>query len=266
MFYDFLQKYCVEIGQISEEEIHQDQKFLEISVLFQWTDFKASDDTFLYSQLLSKVFKLLSPLEMTSLIDLGAGSCIPSIIALLANPHHENLKITAVDNNPETILTSKSNILKAKLLQNYTLVQQDLLDFLRDLQYCPTQIIASNPPYLPVPANTTEENYRSVNGGPDGTKYLHSLLLAPLPAGTILVLEWSSLSNPSLILPLIEKHYEVIFVQASRTPFGTYTGSYILQPYLEFQREQGKSVFFTDQNGQHHFIIVGCILRKKITL
>jgi hypothetical protein len=54
-----------------------------------------------------------------------------------------------------------------------------------------------------------------------------------------------------------------LYAVAHRTPFGTYTGSDYLRPYLLQLAKEGIAVVATDEVGRHYFYFIGTILRKR---
>lgn len=263
MLHNFFKKHGAHLGEIREEDI-------EIGEILdtrgkgkpRLTEFSATDDIFLYSQLLAKLFSTLDAARET-VFDLGAGSSLPVIKALLDAKPKTNIHVVSVDNDPSAIEVGRYNARLFGLQDNFIFEQADMFSWLRKQIPNPDHVFVANPPYLPSPRKSSSSVSLSVNGGEDGAKFLAPLLQFPFLPGTLVALQWSSLSSPAEIIRLIELNYEVLFVQAHKTPFGTYTGSPLLKPHLEGQREKGLSVFETDENGSHHFWFIGTILRRK---
>lgn len=263
VFNAFLSKHHVQVGTISENSVSLDQIITSSSHLPQLTKFRALDDTLLYSNLLVKLFNIVPHSRITTLIDFGAGSSIPTIKALLSSNEHSDVKVVAVDNDPEAIMVSKKNTNEFALSHRYSYSVEDMFSFLSGWDIRPEHVISSNPPYAPVPGGLNDPFFHPANGGLDGTKYIEPLLLHPMPAGTIVVLRWCSLDNPLKIIPIIEHNYDVLHIEAHSSPFGSYTGSEPLRNHLEELRKSGISYFTTNKNGQREFISVGCILKRR---
>jgi len=162
----------------------------------QCSSFAAKYDTLLYSQLIDKLLKHVFPGQVRTLLDLGAGSSIPTLRALLTHPLHEDIHVTAVDCDLDALAVSTQNVTLYGLEDRYSFQQGDILRYLSDLRVPPESAIVSNPPFLPVADDVTDPRYTPADGGVDGTKYLAAMLKHPMPVGTHVVLEWSSLSHP----------------------------------------------------------------------
>lgn len=261
-FMDFIGSYDAEVGEISEKGLSIAHILPERSDLVKLTRFTALDDTLVFSKLVSRLVGSLSP-SVSTLIDLGAGSSIPTIRALLDNEERSDLQVLAVDNDAEAIRISGQNAEVYDLRNRYVLIQGEVVKFMLAIEVGQDQAISANLPYLPFPSGLTDGQYRTVNGGPDGTLYIEQLLKRELPSGTMVALEWSSLSNPVRIIKTINERYDVLHVVAYRAPFGTYTGSERMSRYLHSLRDQGISVFTTDADGNDHYHFVGTILRRR---
>lgn len=263
LFEDFLARHKAERGEIDDAKIKLADFFPESAVLPKLSQFNSGGDTLLYGKLISTLLKRLPVGSIHSLIDLGAGSSIPTIKALLENPQHSTIKVLAVDIDKVALEVSQSNARDFGLSARYSFLNSNLIDFLAKTGFDSGQILASNPPYLPVPENVTDPKYIPVGAGVDGTKYIEQVLGASVQSGTHVVIAWGSLTNPARLIPLIEKNYEVLFVQAYDTAFGVYTSSDVLLPHIQKQSQNGAAVFTTHADGKRSYTVVGTILRRK---
>ena len=229
---------------------------------FVWTQFRATDDSLLYSNLIAQLIRI-TPGEIT-LLDLGAGSSVPTIRAILESNSSDRVNVVAVERSLSAIEIGKVNVSKLGLNNHYRFVNQDMFGFISSYDFGKDTVVVSNPPYLPVPEGFKDDIYEVICGGVDGAKYLETILLNPdIPSGTVIVLQWSSLSNPVKVVEIINRQYKVLFISAFRTPFGTYTGSSPLKEHLSEQREKGLSLFSNEKDGSHQYLFVGTILKKK---
>jgi hypothetical protein len=81
----------------------------------------------------------------------------------------------------------------------------------------------------------------------------------------LLALQWSSLSNPTLVIDAIKERYNVELAIARRTRFGSYTGRPEVFRHLLEQREKGVAVFSSDGDGLEHacFLFLSTVLRRQ---
>lgn len=230
--------------------------------------FNANGDTLQYGDLLSQALKKVPPGDIDDLIDFGAGSSAPTMKALLENPDHSNVHVTAIDVDSAALEISSRNATRFGLEERFHFVQQDLIAYLRRHIFALRTFFGGNVPYLPTPESlsnsTVASSYNPVDGGSDGTKYLEAILTShKIPSGSYVALSWSSLTNLTRMMEWIERGYDWIYLQAFVTPFGAYTGSDKMLPYLIEQKKLGNVVFFTDSVGRHYYILIGAILKKR---
>lgn len=226
------------------------------------TKFAALHDTFLFARLVSRMVSLAGPKGINTILDMGAGSSVPTIRALLENPNC-SAKVIAEDIDPNALAVSRINVNKYQLAGRYEFKEGDMLRVLKKTKIGKNWAVVANPPYLPIPKGTKDPYYRPVDGGPDGIKYLTAILKHPMPAGTYVALEWSSLSNPIYIVSLIEDRYEVLYVQAYDIFYGLYTENLLLKPYLIRQGELGKVALTIGEGGKLGWMFVGTVLRRR---
>ena len=259
----FLSKHKAENGVLDKMEVARLNRLtFGTSGLPETSRFSATVDSYLYGKLISQLLGGLSPAQRT-LFDLGSGSCIPTLKALLENPLHTGLRVVGVEQDLDAITISRVNVAKVGFADRYQFVAMDLGKFLAEAQFTCDNLICSNPPYVPVPPSLIETKFDIVNGGEDGTRFLNQILSYPYSTGTHVAVAWSSLSNPLRVISQMEDRFEVLFVQAFRTPLGVYTGSQELSPYLHEQRDLGVSIFWTGKDSIHSYLMLGTILRRK---
>ena len=265
-FHYFLSAHRSFRGRICEADVSLHAILPNMPAGFRLTQFAALDDMYLYAQLVSEALRrCCHPTETVNLIDLGAGSCAPTVKALQDHSRYTRVQVIAVDCDPHAISIGQENVRLTGLSQRYQFVQSDMLAYLRQLHMPQKTMICANPPYLPLPTTLPIEATLptlAVNGGTDGDVYLAALLSHNFPIGTPIALQWSSLSNPTRIIHLIREHYEVLAVVAHETPFGSYTGSEPIRLHLLAQRAKGRAVFNTKPDGSYTYYFVGTILRR----
>jgi precorrin-6B methylase 2 len=258
-FNAFLKKHSDEIKDythvpIEETDLYSDFKDLSLDL----THFDDIYDTLLYSRLITRAID-----ESTStLLDLGAGSSIPTLLAL-KKTQRSDLQTTAVDIDPEALRISQKNAAALGLSSSYTFVQNSIPLILNSKAYMNTNtLIVSNPPYIPTPQNVSDYHLIPVNGGWDGTEFLSELLTHEHPEGTILALLWGSLSNPIKMIKMIEEKYEVLHLEVVRIHFGNYTQIPTINSHLYNLRDKGHVIFDVDKRGETQ-IVVGSVLRCR---
>ncbi|MBI4212490.1 MAG: methyltransferase [Deltaproteobacteria bacterium] len=259
-FFDFLDRHHAIRGTIHERDACLSSLMDGLHPDTQRSAFAAMDDTYLFTQLISKFVDDYCPSQTSTLIDLGAGSCIPTLKALKSNLQ-QPLRVTAVELDSDSAAIARANVEMNGLRERCEFIEQDMLSFLNLHRFSSTEILVANPPYLPTPAHCNDGWFHPVDGGLDGTKYLQPILEYAYPKGMRIALEWCSLSSPSKIIQLVEQHYRVLYLQAYRAPFGTYVNKVPLFSHLHEQRNRGESIFLTE-NGVNYFWFVGMILER----
>ncbi|MBI2342960.1 MAG: hypothetical protein HYV02_01275 [Deltaproteobacteria bacterium] len=222
------------------------------------TKFDALEDTYLYAQLIARA---LSTATIHTITDIGAGSSIPTLWAI-RSVGGWNGRVEASDVDAAALDVSRRNAEKTGSLAQYAFQHASLFDVLPHLVTGPGHLIAANLPYLPIPLPSAGPDMMTVNGGPDGTQYLLPLLAHPMEQGTLVALQWSSLSDPVAVMRCIERSYAVLSVTAHQTPFGMYTNANPIRAHLEQQRREGRAVFSTNKAGEHAYMFLGTILQR----
>ncbi len=223
------------------------------------THFEDLYDTLMYSKLIQKSLEFGD--KGSILIDMGAGSSIPSLLAAKASSI-KPAKIIAVDIDEGAREAGHYNAKELGLENIYTFLKMPIEEVLSSSLVAETPlIIVSNPPYIATPY-LPDPRFVAVDGGKDGAKFMLKILQQKYPRGTILALLWGSLTYPADVLRVIKREYDVMDVQAMKIHFGKYTSHPVLKDYLYKLRDQGKVFFAGEQNNEEQ-IVIGTVLKKK---
>jgi precorrin-6B methylase 2 len=258
-FYRFLEKHSAEIEDlfhvpITETDLYTDFEDLSLHL----THFDDIYDTLLYSRLITQAIDDSTKI----LVDLGAGSSIPTLLAL-KRAQCPDVQTIAVDIDPEALKVSQRNAASIGLSHSYSYIHTTITSILDSNELRRKGVlIVSNPPYIPTPKNVSDYHLIPINGGWDGTEYLAKLLDHEHPEGMTLALLWGSLSNPIKMMEMIEDKYEVLYLQATRIHFGHYTQIPIINAHLYELRDKGYVIFDNEERGETQ-IVVGSILKRK---
>ena len=243
---------------IEETELYADYRKFPLDL----THFNDLYDTLIYSRLIRKALELQEAPKF--LIDFGAGSSVPTLLAIKQSKFAD-LKTIAVDIDPEALKVSKLNAEALGLTDSYIFQEGSMKSFLQNSTFVRGDtIVVSNPPYIPAPPNTTDYHLIPINGGIDGAEYLLDILNYEHPPGTTLALLWGSLSNPLRVIPLILEKYDILHMNAIKIHFGNYTKLPHINSHLYELREKGMVVFDNDEINGETQIVIGSILRPKL--
>ncbi|TDH26772.1 methyltransferase domain-containing protein [Segetibacter sp. 3557_3] len=260
---EFLKKYVTSIPDFSNVPLPETGLLDGMEEHpFNMTHFDDMYDTLLYSRLISRAIELFPQLQ--TIIDLGAGSSIPTLIAL-NNLKDQRPRVIAVDIDPKALAISKQNAEAVGLADHYSFKlgsMQTLLD--SEIFKSPGNLIVSNPPYIPTPQGVEDYHLIPVDGGEDGTRYVQDILQCEYPRDTMLALFWGSLCNPSLVIPIMEERFEILHVHAVKVHFGNYTTLPVINTHLHELRAKGLIVF-EDAPGRENQIVIGTILKPRRT-
>ncbi|MBF0107041.1 MAG: methyltransferase [Deltaproteobacteria bacterium] len=229
----------------------------------QSSRFIALDDTLLYANLLANFVKQDTDNRIRKLIDLGAGSSLPTIKINLELDKPRKLRVVCVDSDKDAIETSYKNTKACDLSSHCEFVHNDMLLYLKGLTIREGDVVVSNPPYLPVHDNVDKNLFAPVNGGKNGTACIVPVLTQSFPKGTRLVLRWCSLSNPKKIIKLINENYKVLHLEAFIEGFGFYTSQGCMKDYLKGLLDDAMVYYSVEGNNQRKLISIGCVLEKS---
>lgn len=261
MLNKFLAKNDAIISSISQETTTAEDVLKGVGVPLRFSQFVALHDTLMYSKLIEQVLHYVPTNEQRKLIDLGAGSSVPTIRALKLHPEYKKIVVDAVDVDDAALQIGHDNAHVAGMADRYSFSQQDMGSYMAGLESSKAHIFITNPPYMPIPPDRGDHFLLPVNGGPDGTKYLEMILRAEMKPGTLLGIRWCSLTNPLKMINLIEGDFEVLYVDAQNAPYGTYAK--MISEYLEELHQCGTICLKRDSNGNRSFMFIGCVLRRK---
>lgn len=221
------------------------------------THFEDLYDTLIYSNLIARSLELRPHTDLV--MDLGAGSSIPSLLAL-KKTKKEKTRSLSVDIDPAAKEVGLANAEALGLRDRFEFHQGQMDAALSGkLGWSESLLVASNPPYIAAPAEASDFHFAPIHGGDDGSRYMLDLLSAEYPKGTTLALLFGSLTNPCHVLPIIEKRFKIHHVEAVKIHFGKYTSRPEIYKHLQELREEGRVVFETGPQGDTQ-IVIGAIL------
>ncbi len=226
------------------------------------SQFNSLGDTYEHSELIAAALRSTEAQKTTTVMDFFCGSSIPTLRILAANPQLK-VRVESIDFDADAIRVSRENAKALGFLDRYDFHVSDAVQLLNSRTISDRTLVALNPPYVPIPRGLEGTKFVTVDGGEDGTKFLLPFLQHPFQKGTLIAMTWSSLSNPALVIGLIRKNFEVVYVQSYETEFGTYTSSSEVLPYLLQQRTKGLAFFKDNGTGKRSYTIIGAVLRKK---
>jgi len=228
----------------------------------RFTQFDDLYDSLIYSNLILKALQM-NP-HIYQVIDLGAGSSIPSLLAL-KKIARDDLFLMAVDIDPSAEEVGNHNATVLDQLDRYNFRQGTIEEVIKLIDKKSSEIlIVSNPPYISSPLNLkTEKYFIPIDGGLNGDEYLLEILKQEYVPGTTLALLWGSLTCPHAVLHEIESRFEIIHVEAYRVHFGNYTNVPIVKEHLYLLKEEGKVFFENDEEIGEVQLVFGTILKAK---
>jgi methylase of polypeptide subunit release factors len=258
LFTDLLERRRVPVADISDVPVEETEFYHPLVRELEFTHFNDIYDTLIYSRLIARALRLCP--GATRVVDFGAGSSIPTLLALKETARE--IETLAVDVDPEAISVGARNAHHLGLGDRYTFKLADMEGVLRSSTLKRGgDLIVSNPPYIAVPPAELGRHFVPIDGGPDGCRYLRELINQDYPSGTGLALLWGSLTCPQEILPIIEERYELLHLEAWRVHFGEYTSAAVVERYLERMNEEGQVYFERDADGQARQLVLGMVLR-----
>ncbi len=262
MLSSFLAEYVEEIPDYTNVPIEDSGILTEFNKYpLGLTHFEDLYDTIFYSNLIAKAIDLARDPRL--IIDCGAGSSIPTLLAL-KKASRSDIRIIAVDIDPEAKVVGRRNAEALGLADRYTFFEKPMEEILEsEVVRGQRTLLVSNPPYIPAPDSVTDHSMVPVNGGEDGSRYLLDILSQYYPAGTTLALLWGSLTSPLEVLPLMRERFEVLHVDAVRIHFGKYTKDPVIHDHLLRLRREGKVVFDGDREAGESQLVLGTIIRAK---
>lgn len=262
LFQEYLFSKTDDIKNLSHEELMEDESLDAFLSPLKRTRFK-DIDTILYSRLIEKALYLYP--EVKTIIDLGAGSSIPTLLAV-KNSGRTDIKIKAIDIDPDAELIGMENARLLNLKKNFSFHSGKMEEVLMELgPYDSQTLIVSNPPYIATPDLLNDHYFVPVNGGLFGDEYLKNILVYPYSPGVKLALLWGSLTSPNEILPLMDQKFTFIHTEIYRAPFGDNTRESNLKSYLYKLEDQGLVYFERNEKGTEDQYVFGNILEAGKT-
>jgi methylase of polypeptide subunit release factors len=258
MFHHLLANHVQEVIDYVNLPLEQTGLIDQLPPKIEMTHFNDPYDTLIYSRLIRRALELNS--QVRTVLDLGAGSSLSTLLALRANP---GISTIAVDIDSEAILVGQNNAERFGLSQGYTFLQSDICSALKEISTGPSTLVVSNPPYIATPSEIEDHFFTPIDGGVKGSDYLLQILKQQHPTGTPLALLWGSLTCPDEIIPLIAERYEIIHLEAYRIHFGIYTQHPLIRPYLYHMRDKGIVYFEGDEKKGEVQLVLGTILRHR---
>jgi release factor glutamine methyltransferase len=123
--------------------------------------------------LIDEVLSRVSPAEAITVVEVGVGSGIISILLAL---HLPNARLIAVDISPRALAVARRNIESFGLSDRIELREGDLLSSISE----PIDLLVSNPPYIahdaPLESNLSYEPQNALFGGEIGDEIIRRLI------------------------------------------------------------------------------------------
>ena len=254
----FMKRHVREINDFSHVPLEETGLTSGLNDLsLKLTHFDDLYDTLMYSCLIRKA--LSTNPNIKRIIDFGAGSSIPTLLALKDTSHPA--RVLAVDIDPAALDVSRKNAETLGLSDRYSFHQGSMQSYLHvEPLGGKDTLIVSNPPYIPTPPGETDYHLLPINGGEYGGRYILEFLMKDFAPETTLVLLWGSLCDPLKVIPAIEEKFEVLHAEAMRIHFGHYTNITHVKKHLYDLRNAG-AVFFENTPYGEVQQVVGTILR-----
>ena len=226
------------------------------------TQFINSGEGLIYSSIIQRAIDLTSDSTAVKIVDLGCGSSLPTLGAMLKNPQKiDKISLLGIDIDPNAIQVSQTNAELLGLQNRASFIHADLIDYLSVIDADADVLMTANPPYVPAPVELNDPFFIPVNAGGDGLKYLRPILKNDYKSKTRLVILASSLTTPLELIYLIQSKFKILSVRAILTKFGKYLNDPRLAPYIETLRGENRITYGT-VSGSNYFLTLGFILEK----
>ncbi len=207
------------------------------------THFYMPEDTDAFCRLVGK-----SVNENDIVADLGCGDGIATIHAIECG----GKRALGVDISQSALYSTLENWEKCSIKNNkdvnLEVIQKDMVEFLETEAIIPysysrkIDLIVSNPPYIPV---GNSDAASTVNGGPDGLRFISPLIEKSARVSRRLSWLQGSFSNPLKALRLLnENHWKPLEILAYAVKFRQ--NAQKQAPYLETLRKNNQAFFYTE--------------------
>lgn len=226
----------------------------------KFTHFNDMYDTLMYSKLIERAI-MMNP-EINMIIDLGAGSSIPTLLAIKRSGRTE-IKTIAVDIDQESHGVGAENAHILGLDENFSFYMGNMEEAMDVLgPFGPNTLIVSNPPYVAAPEHLKDKFFIPVHGGIRGDDHILGILNHEYTSEVHLALLWGSLTCPKEIIPVMKRKYDLLHMEAHRIKFGHYTTTEPLRSHLYRLKESGDVFFECEDSGEFQYVF-GTILKVR---
>ena len=227
------------------------------------TRFLNSGEGYLFSLLIKDALSRDTSQRISTILDLGCGSSLPSLSALLEFTDRSGIRLLGIDIDANAISVSRHNSIILGLNHRSEFIEADMNTYLSAHEYDVDTLIVANPPYVPAPNNLADDFFVPVDAGVDGLRYLRGILEVPRVHGTLMAVVASTLSSPASLISMIQRDYNIIGVHSYLTRFGKYLNDPRLLSYIQGLDREGQISIGRSPEGAYYFVTVGFILQKK---
>lgn len=214
------------------------------------------DDTNSFALLVRQAVEALAP---RTVLDVGCGCGIPTLEALAAGAE----RAIGLDVLPANLVLTRRNATRAGLGDRVSTRLMGWGEGAADvLARESIELVVANPPYLP------QANGLAVDGGPDGTRLLRSIIGEAARFTRALALLFGSLSNPLAVLEALGKSgWRVRSMFAHAVQFGRYTSAPATLRALH-RLKLKRTAFFANARAQssacapHAYLVLGVVATR----
>lgn len=190
----------------------------------------------LFRDLIERSLRGKSP---NCVVDLGCGSGLPSLCAI----QKLGLMTFWIGVDIDTEASAAADWNRMRLGIPGCVQQMNLDDFLSSVSFSQDTFVVANPPYIPTPPQLQRvADFRPVAAGPDGLRWIRTILNWAFVKNVGLRLVASSLTSPQLLLGLIEKTFRIKTLSIHRVRFGPYLKQEVVSTYLDELRKTNEGI------------------------
>ena len=209
------------------------------------------------------ITKLIDVLGVKGLLDLGCGASLPTLRAVLDHSPIKNFKVVAVDIDIEAVETSKNNATVLDVVHRYSFINADLVTLLESYELPAGYGVISNPPFAPVPTDVKDVFLLPISAGTDGLKFLGPILSFAKKNQAPVAFLASSLTSPYKLFELLEKDFNIVYIEGTIVPFGKYTLHPLVFDYLTKLKNEDKVDFIKLKDGRSAFMTLGVVVKPR---